>query len=91
MSEIARLERRKQQLLKVTAAQRHELREDLQEVARGANRVDGWLVLARRVTPIVAVGLGVAAVMVGPARLLRLVRGAFVPALLVRQLFLGRR
>jgi hypothetical protein len=91
MSEILRLERRKQALLKATAEQRHELGDDFQEMARGANRVDGWLVLARRVTPIVAVALTAVAVVAGPARIVRLVRGAFVPALLVRQLFLGRR
>jgi hypothetical protein len=91
VSEIARLERRKQALLRTTAEQRRELGEDLQEVARGAGRVDAWLVIARRMTPVVAVGLTVAAVVAGPARVLRLVRGAFVPALLVRQFFLGRR
>jgi hypothetical protein len=91
VSEIARLEQRKQELLEVAAAQRRELHDDLQEVARGAGRVDGWLMLARRVTPVIAVGLTVAAVVAGPARVLRLVRGAFVPALLVRQLFSSRR
>ena len=91
MSEIARLERRKQALLRTTAEQRRELGDDLQEVARGTERVDAWLIIARRITPVVAVGLTVAAVVAGPARVLRLVRGAFVPALLVRQFFLGRR
>jgi hypothetical protein len=90
VSEIERLERRKQQLLKVTAEQRHELSEDLEEVARAANRVDGWLAVARRVTPFVAAGLAVAAVIAGPSRVLRLVRGAFVPALLAREVLVGR-
>ena len=47
--------------------------------------------LARRVTPVVAVGLAVASVVAGPARVIRLVRGAIVPAVLLRQFFSSRR
>ena len=91
MSDAARLQARKEELLEVTAAQRRELHADLQAVAREVGRVDGWLTLARRVTPLVAAGLGVASVVAGPARVMRLLRGAVVPAVLLRQFFSSRR
>ena len=91
MSDAARLQARKEELLEVTAAQRRELQTDMQAVAREVGRVDGWLTLARRVTPLVAAGLGVASVVAGPARVMRLLRGAVVPAVLLRQFFLSRR
>ena len=91
MSDAARLQARKEELLEATAAQRRELHTDLQAVAREVGRVDGWLTLARRATPVVVAGLGVASVLAGPARVMRLVRGAIVPAMLLRQFFSGRR
>jgi len=91
VSDAARLQARKEELLQMTAAQRRELRSDLQAVAHEVGRVDGWLMLARRVTPVVAVGLAVASVIAGPARVIRLVRGAIVPAVLLRQFFSSRR
>ena len=91
MSDAARLQARKEELLEATAAQRRELHTDLQAIAREVGRVDGWLTLARRVTPFVAAGLGVASVVAGPARVIRLVRGAIVPAMLLRQFFSRRR
>ena len=91
MSDAARLQARKEELLEVTAAQRRELQTDMQAVAREVGRVDGWLTLARRVTPLVAAGLGVASVLAGPARVIRLARGAIVPAVLLRQFFSSRR
>ena len=91
MSDAARLQARKEELLEVTAAQRRELQTDMQAVAREVGRVDGWLTLARRVTPVVVAGLGVASVVAGPARVMRLLRGAVVPAVLLRQFFSSRR
>ena len=91
MSDAARLQARKEELLEVTAAQRRELQTDMQAIAREVGRVDGWLTLARRVTPVVVAGLGVASVLAGPARVMRLLRGAVVPAVLLRQFFSGRR
>ena len=91
MSDAARLLARKEELLEVTAAQRRELHTDMQVVAREVGRVDDWLTLARRMTPVVVAGLGVASVLAGPARVIRLVRGAIVPAMLLRQFFSRRR
>jgi hypothetical protein len=91
VSDAARLQARKEELLEITAAQRRELQTDMQAIAREVGRVDGWLTLARRVTPVVVAGLGVASVLAGPARVMRLLRGAVVPAVLLRQFFSGRR
>jgi hypothetical protein len=91
VSEASRLQARKEELLQITAAQRRDLRTDLQAVAHEVGRVDGWLRLARRVTPLVAAGVVVASVVAGPARVIRLVRGAIVPAVLLRQFFSSRR
>ena len=91
MSDAAHLQARKAELLQATAAQRRELSTDLKAIAHEVGRVDGWLTIARRVTPAVAVALTVASVVAGPARVIRLVRGAIVPAVLLRQLFSRRR
>jgi hypothetical protein len=91
VSALPPLQSRKERLLEISAAQRHELSRNFGEVERAAGRVDGWLTLARRLTPFAAAGLAVVAVLVGPARVVRLVRGSVVPALLVRQLISRRR
>ena len=91
MSDPGRWPSRKDRLLQIAAAQRRELTRDLGDLERAAGRVDGWLTIVRRLTPVAAAGLAAVAVLAGPARVMRLVRGSLVPALVVRQLISRRR
>ena len=85
------LQDRKDELLGLSAAQRHQLGEELGAVQQSVGRVDNWLSLARRLTPVAAAGLAVVTIIAGPSRVLRLVRGSVVPALVLRQFFPRRR
>jgi hypothetical protein len=85
------LQQRKDELLGLSAAQRHQLGEEFGNVLQSAGRVDSWLALARRLTPVAAAGLAVITIIAGPSRVLRLVRGSLVPALVFRQFFPRRR
>ena len=85
------LQDHKDELLGLAAAQRHQLGQDFGAVRQSVGRVDNWLALARRLTPVAAAGLAMVTIIAGPTRLLRLVRGSVVPALVLRQFFPRRR
>jgi hypothetical protein len=91
VNRLEHLRARKSELLDIAEAQRRELSLDLGAVEHAAGRVDGWLSVARRLTPVAAAGLALVTVLAGPARVLRLVRGSVVPALLLKQLISRRR
>ena len=78
--------RRRQELLAQVAADRRRLAAQHARIADGLDRADGWLSVARRVTPAAAIGAIALGIVVGPGRILRLLQTAAVPALLVRQL-----
>ena len=83
------LRERRELLLTQITAERRFIGAEYDRVARGAGRADGWLGLARRVTPVAAVGALAIGLLVGPGRIVRLLQAATVPVLLLRQL-LGR-
>jgi YqjK-like protein len=90
MSRVADRNARKAELLQIVDAQRQELTNDTAAIAESVARIDGWLALARRMTPAAAVGLVGVTAIAGPVRVGRWLRTAVVPVLLIRQL-LGRR
>jgi len=82
---------RKAELLQLVEEQRQELSRDTALLATNVARVDGWLSLARRITPALAVGFVGLTAFVGPARIGRWLRTAVVPVWLIRQFLSVRR
>ena len=80
------LKRRREALLAQVAAERRLLSDQHARIATGLERADGWLTMARRVTPVAAVGAIALGIVFGPGRILRMLQAAAVPALLIRQL-----
>jgi len=80
------LKRRREGLLAQVAAERRLLTDQYARIAGGLGRADGWLAVARRVTPAAAIGAIALGIVVGPGRIVRMLRAAAVPALLIRQL-----
>jgi hypothetical protein len=80
------LKRRREGLLAQVAAERRLLTDQHARIANGVNRADGWLTVARRVTPAAAIAAIALGVVVGPGRIVRMLQAAAVPALLIRQL-----
>ena len=80
------LRRRREGLLAQVAAERRLLADQHMRIASGLERADGWLTVARRVTPAAAIGAIALGIVVGPGRILRMLQAAAVPALLIRQL-----
>lgn len=88
-SRAEELREHRERLLTRVAAERTLLGSEYSRLAGGAGRADGWLNLARRVTPVAAVGAIAIGLVLGPGRIVRLLQAATVPVLLLRQL-LGR-
>ena len=84
-SRISELRRRREALLAQVDAERRLLVDQHARIADGLDRADGWLSVARRVTPVAAIGAIVLGIVVGPGRILRMLQAAAVPALLIRQ------
>ena len=80
------LKRRREGLLAQVAAERRLLADQHARIANGLGRADGWLTVARRVTPAAAIGAIALGIVVGPGRIVRILQAAAVPALLIRQL-----
>jgi hypothetical protein len=85
-SRAAELKRRREGLLAQVAAERRLLTDQHARIANGLNRADGWLTVARRVTPAAAIAAIALGIVVGPGRIVRVLQAAAVPALLIRQL-----
>lgn len=85
-SRAAELKRRREGLLAQVAAERRLLTDQHARIANGLNRADGWLTVARRVTPAAAIAAIALGIVVGPGRIVRMLQAAAVPALLIRQL-----
>lgn len=83
------LQRRREALLAQIDAERRLLANQHTRIADGLGRADGWLSLARRVTPVAAIGAIGLGLLVGPRRIVRLLQAAALPALLVRQILLS--
>ena len=86
-SRASELQRRREALLAQVDAERRLLVDQHARIADGLDRADGWLSVARRVTPVAAIGAIVLGIVVGPGRILRMLQAAAVPALLIRQMF----
>jgi len=80
------LKRRREGLLAQVAAERRLLADQHARIAHGLDRADGWLTVARRVTPAAAIAAIALGIVVGPGRILRMLQAAAMPALLIRQL-----
>lgn len=80
------LQRRREALLAQVDAERRLLLDQHARIANGLDRADGWLSVARRVTPAAAIGAIALGIVIGPGRILRILQTAAVPALLIRQL-----
>ncbi len=85
-SRAEELRQRREILLARVNAERRMVTDEYVRISAGLDRADGWLRLARRVTPLAAVGAIALGVIVGPSRIVRLLQAAAVPALLIRQL-----
>jgi hypothetical protein len=88
-SRAEELREHRERLLTRIAAERTHLSSEYSRLAGGAGRADGWLTLARRLTPVAAVGAIAIGLVLGPGRIVRLLQAATVPVLLLRQV-LGR-
>jgi hypothetical protein len=88
-SRTLELRRRREALLVQIAADRRVLIDQQARIADGLARADGWLSLARRATPVAAIGAIVLGLLVGPRRIVRVLQAAALPALLVRQILLS--
>ena len=86
-SRAEELSRRREALLAQVNVDRELLGAQHARIATGLTRADGWLTVARRVTPAAAIGAVILGVVVGPGRIVRILQAAAVPALLLRQLF----
>ena len=86
-SRAAELKRRREALLAQANVDRDLLGAQHARIAAGLGRADGWLTVARRVTPAAAIGAVVLGIVIGPGRIMRMLQTAAVPALLLRQLF----
>ena len=80
------LKRRREGLLAQVAAERRLLADQHGRIASGLSRADGWLTVARRVTPAAAIAAIALGIVVGPGRIVRMLQAAAVPAFLIRQL-----
>jgi hypothetical protein len=80
------LKRRREGLLAQVAAERRLLADQHARIASGLSRADGWLTVARRVTPAAAIAAIALGIVVGPGRIVRMLQAAAVPAFLIRQL-----
>lgn len=85
-SRAAELKRRREGLLAQVAAERRLLTDQHARIANGLSRADGWLTVARRVTPAAAIAAIALGIVVGPGRIVRMLQAAAVPAFLIRQL-----
>jgi hypothetical protein len=85
-SRAAELKRRREALLAQVNIDRRLVGAQHARIAAELHRADGWLSVARRVTPVAAVGAVILGLVIGPGRIVRLLQTAAVPALLVRQL-----
>ncbi len=85
-SRASELQRRREALLAQVDAERRLLVDQHARIADGLDRADGWLSVARRVTPAAAIGAIALGIVVGPGRILRMLQAAAVPALLIRQM-----
>jgi hypothetical protein len=83
------LRRRREGLLTQIDAERRVLADQHAQIADGLARADGWLSLARRATPVAAIGAIALGLLVGPRRIVRVLQAAALPALLVRQILLS--
>jgi hypothetical protein len=84
-SRAEELRRRREILLARVNAERRMVTDEYVRIAAGLERAEGWLRLARRVTPLAAAGAIALGFIVGPSRIVRLLQAAVVPALLLRQ------
>jgi len=91
LNRVAERSARTAELLRRIELQRRELSAETSVLSAEVARVDGWITLARRLTPLIAVGLVAVTVVAGPVRVIRLLRAAVVPALVLRQFLSGRR
>ena len=89
--ETPRRDARTAELQQRIERERRELTHEADTLAAGVAKLDGWVTVAKRLTPAVAVGLTAAAVVAGPAKLGRWLRTAVVPVLVIRQFLSGRR
>jgi len=80
------LRQRREALIAMVGAERGMMADEYARISGGLGRADGLLKLARRVAPVAAVGAIVLGFFVGPARIVRLLQAAAVPALLIRQI-----
>ena len=85
-SRAAELKRRREGLLTQVAAERRLLTDQHARIANGLNRADGWLTVARRVTPAAAIAAIALGIVAGPGRIVRMLQAAAVPAFFIRQL-----
>jgi hypothetical protein len=83
------LRQRREALIAQVGAERGIMASEYASISGGLDRADGLLKFARRVTPVAAAGVIALSFFVGPARIVRLLQAAAVPALLIRQI-LGR-
>ena len=83
------LPHRRAALLKQIATERATLTREYSRISEIAGRADELIGVAKRVTPIVAIGAIVAGFIIGPGRIIRLLRASAVPVLVVRQLLRG--
>jgi hypothetical protein len=84
-SRAEELRQRREILLARVNAERRMVTDEYVRIAAGLDRAEGWLRLARRVTPLAAAGAIALGFIVGPSRIVRLLQAAAVPALLLRQ------
>lgn len=85
-SRAAELKRRREGLLAQVAAERRLLTDQHARIGNALSRADGWLTVARRVTPAAAIAAIALGIVVGPGRIVRMLQAAAVPAFLIRQL-----
>lgn len=85
----AELRHQREALLAQIHAERRLLADQHARIADGLVRADGWLSLARRATPVAAIGAIALGLLIGPRRIVRVLQAAALPALLVRQILLS--
>jgi hypothetical protein len=81
------LRRRREALLAQVNVDRELVGAQHARIAAGLTRADGWLTVARRVTPAAAIGAVILGLVVGPGRIVRMLQAAAVPAWMLRQFF----
>jgi hypothetical protein len=83
------LQRRREALLAKIHAERRRLGDQHAQIADALARADGWLSIARRATPVAAIGAIALGLLIGPRRIVRALQVAALPALLMRQIFVS--